>query len=109
MRKSIVFLGNSEKTMRSFSLDVQKDFALNFHMLERGLEPLDWKPMKSIGLGVREIRVKDRDGIYRAIYVLKVKDKIHILHVFQKKSQKTAKHDLDLAKARMKLIIMEGK
>jgi phage-related protein len=108
MAKSIVFLGSSEKTIRSFSLDVQKYFALNFRMLERGLEPLDWKPMKSIGLGVREIRVKDKDGIYRVIYVIKVKDKIHILHAFQKKSQKTAKHDLDLAKARMKLIIIEG-
>jgi predicted XRE-type DNA-binding protein len=32
--------------------------------VQRGLEPDDWKPMNSIGLGVREIRVRDRSGAY---------------------------------------------
>jgi phage-related protein len=33
------------------------------------MEPDDWKPMTSIGPGVREIRVRDGSGAYRVIYM----------------------------------------
>ena len=60
--------------------------------------------MKSIGPGVREIRVRDATGAFRVIYVAKVADAVYVLHAFQKKTQQTAKRDLDLAAARLKQI-----
>ncbi len=67
-------------------------------------EPSDWKPMSTIGVGVREIRIKDATGAYRVIYVIKLKDKIHVLHVLRKKTQQTAQKDIDLARTRYRAI-----
>jgi putative component of toxin-antitoxin plasmid stabilization module len=64
--------------------------------------PDDWKPMKTVGPGVREIRVKDDGGAYRVIYLATLADAAHVYHVFQKKTEKTSKKDLDTAKARYK-------
>jgi phage-related protein len=68
-----------------------------------GFEPSDWKPMSSIGSSIREIRIH-KDGEFRVIYVTKLHETVYVLHAFQKKTQKTAKKDIDLAKARLKFI-----
>ena len=58
--------------------------------------------MPAIGAGVREIRIGDATGAYRVIYIATLPDAIHVLHAFQKKTQKTAQRDLDLAARRLK-------
>lgn len=60
--------------------------------------------MKSIGPGVREIRVREASGAYRVIYPAALADAIHVLHAFQKKTQATPKKEMDLATARFKLL-----
>ena len=62
--------------------------------------PSDWKPMKTIGSGVAEIRIRGRIE-HRIIYVAKFDEAIYVLHAFQKKSQRTPKADIDLAKSRL--------
>lgn len=56
--------------------------------------------MRNIGPGVREIRIKDDSGQFRIIYVAKFKDAVHVLHAFQKKTQKTNQADIELARKR---------
>ena len=56
--------------------------------------------MPSIGPGVRELRAQDASGAFRVVYVVKVADKVHVLHAFQKKTQQTLQRDIDLAKRR---------
>ena len=68
--------------------------------VQNGFNPADWKPMSSIGKGVREIRVKDQTGAYRVIYVAKLEDTVYVLAAFQKKQQKTPKQEIDKAKRR---------
>lgn len=58
--------------------------------------------MKTVGPGVREIRVRDAVGAFRVIYVAALADVVYVLHAFQKKSQATAKRDIDLATARFR-------
>jgi phage-related protein len=65
--------------------------------VQEGLEPDDWKPMNGIGPGVSEIRIRERDGAFRVIYVAKLEDAIYVLHCFQKKTQKTSSDDIALA------------
>ena len=69
-------------------------------MVQVGREPSDWKPMPEVGAGACEIRVRDEGGAFRVIYVAKFADAIYVLHTFQKKAQKTAQADLDLAERR---------
>jgi len=67
------------------------------------MEPTDWKPMPSIGPGVREIRIM-HEGQFRLIYIAKLADTdtVYVLHAFQKKTQKTRKQDIDAAKQALK-------
>jgi phage-related protein len=60
--------------------------------------------MKSVGTGVKEIRIFEESGMFRVLYVANLKGKLHVLHAFQKKTEKTEKHDIQLAKARLKAI-----
>lgn len=71
--------------------------------VQQGLEPSDWKPMSAVGAGVREIRIHVL-GEWRVIYVAKFAEAIYMLHVFQKKTQKTRRDDIDLAQSRYRLI-----
>ena len=58
--------------------------------------------MPDVGAGAYEIRVKDEAGIARLMYVAKFGGKVHVLHVFTKKTQRTPKRDIDLAEKRYK-------
>ena len=69
-------------------------------MVQVGRDPDNWKPMSDIGSGVCEIRVRDPSGAFRVIFVAKFQDAVYVLHAFQKKSQKTAMGDIELAKQR---------
>ena len=60
--------------------------------------------MPSVGSGTYEIRVRDASGAYRAMYVAKFETTVFVLHAFQKKTQQTAKVDIELAKARYRII-----
>ncbi len=68
--------------------------------VQQGKEPDDWKPMPTVGAGVHEIRVWDESGTYRVLYVAKFEEAVYVLHVFEKRSQKTAKGDIHLAQDR---------
>lgn len=58
--------------------------------------------MPSIGKGVREIRIREAAGAFRVIYLAKLEDAVYVLHCFQKKTEKTAASDIDLARNRYK-------
>ena len=69
-------------------------------MVQVGRNPDDWKPMSTVGSGACEIRVRDEAGAFRVIYVAKFEDAVYVLHAFQKKTRKTSRADLELARER---------
>ena len=77
--------------------------------IEAGIEPDDWKPFDSVGAGVREIRMKDAQGIYRVMYVAKFEEAVYVLHCFQKKTETTSKHDKDIAETRYRSVLQARK
>ena len=70
---------------------------MQLHKVQHGLEPSDWKPMRMLAPGAAEIRIRDETGAFRVIYVAHMDDAVYVLHAFQKKTQRTANADLDLA------------
>jgi len=56
-----------------------------------GGEPTNFKRMPTVGAGAYEIRVRDKSGAFRAIYVAKFGPAVYVLHAFQKKSRQTAR------------------
>lgn len=65
--------------------------------------------LSTVGAGVREIRVKGTDGIYRAMYVAKFEESVFVLYRFQKKIQATSQPDVQLVRKRFGEIIQERK
>ncbi|MCA6223451.1 MAG: type II toxin-antitoxin system RelE/ParE family toxin [Phenylobacterium sp.] len=100
--KAVVFLGDSLSRLREFPESARATAGFQLHQLQRGLDPDDWKPMGTIGPGVREIRIREASGAFRVIYLAKLEDRVLVLHAFQKKTQKTAQKDIDLAAARLR-------
>ena len=105
--KDIVFVGQSLNNLKEFSLDARREAGYQLDKVQHGENPFDWKPMQTVGSGVREIRITDSDGAFRVIYVAKFEKVVYVLHAFQKKTQKTRKADLDIAKRAYKKVIEE--
>jgi len=77
--------------------------ALTLRMVEYGPN-LGMPHTEALGGGLFEIRAKGREGIGRAFYCALKGQRLVILHEFIKKSQKTPKRELRLARKRMKEI-----
>lgn len=100
--KRVTFHGDSLDRIRDFPQDARREAGHELYQVQNGRDPSDWRPMPTIGAGVREIRIRDAVGAYRVIYIASLADAVHVLHAFQKKTQKTAQRDLDLAEARLR-------
>jgi phage-related protein len=100
--KPVAFLGDSLERLRAFPDDARRDAGFQLDRVQRGLDPDDWKPMRGVGSGVREIRVRGRAGTFRVIYVATFAEAVFVLHAFQKKTQRTSARDLALAQARFR-------
>ena len=98
--KAVEFLGSSLDELRNFPLSARREAGYQIDKVQHGEKPDDWKPMKTIGSGVQEIRVQDEAGAFRVIYIAKLKDAVYVLHCFQKKTLKTSTQDIALASKR---------
>jgi phage-related protein len=98
--KPVMFWGTAKDDLSTFPDDAKFTAGFQIYRVQQGLAPMSWKPMNDIGPGTYEIRVSDESGAFRVVYVTKFSDAIHVLHAFQKETQKTSKSDIDLAKRR---------
>jgi phage-related protein len=105
--KSVEFRGNSLDDLRAFPIGARREAGHQLDQVQSGQEPDDWKPMNTVGQGVKEIRIRDAAGAFRVIYVAKFVDAVYVLHCFQKKTEKTSKTDVDLAAKRFRDLLKE--
>lgn len=105
--KPITFLGSSLKALRAFPDAARQDAGFQLDLLQRGHQPDDFKPMPAVGAGVEELRVWCEQGTFRVIYVARLADAVYVLHAFQKKTQTTAKADVDLAARRYRELLKD--
>ena len=99
--KRILWSGKTLDVVRGYDSAVRARIGFELHRVQLGLAPTDSKPMKNIGKGVREIRVRF-GGEYRIVYAFIEAGTVHVLHVFRKKSGKTRQTDIELVKQRLK-------
>lgn len=97
-------MGDSLGRIRAFPPGARQDAGFQIDKVQRGENPDEWKSMKTIGKGVREIRIKEASGDYRVIYLTNREDALYVLHAFQKKMQRTRKSDIDLARKRLEVV-----
>ena len=80
--KPVTFHGDSLDRLRAFPQDARRQAGHELHQVQKGLDPTDWKPMPTIGVGVREIRIRDVTGAYRVIYIATLPDAVHVFARF---------------------------
>jgi phage-related protein len=105
--KPVEFCGSALDDLRTFPLEARREAGYQLDQVQRGQAPDDWKPMSTIGRGVREIRIRDVSGAFRIMYVAKFADAVYVLHCFQKKTAKTNQADIDLAAKRYRDLLKE--
>ena len=103
MAKPLKFVGSSLDDLRDFPDEARRGAGFELRAVQNGLEPTDWKPMRAVGPGVREIRIHVL-GEWRVIYVAQWNDTVYVLHAFQKKSRKTSRQDIELVRQRYRQI-----
>jgi phage-related protein len=109
--KPVAWTGTSRRDLGAFPEDARRKAGQNLRLVQLGQEPEDWKPMDTVGKGVHEIRVTTRGGSatiqHRVFYVAKFEEAVYVLHAFEKKSQKTSKHDIEIGRTRYRQMLRE--
>lgn len=86
--------------------DRARDRALDaLAIVAEGGTPDIAKPLVGLGSGVWELAIKERGDAFRIVYVLQLGEDIWVVHAFQKKSKTgiaTPRHEIDLARERIK-------
>lgn len=104
--KLIIWIGSSHEDWRKFPDDVQYVMGYALHLAQCGEKAGNVKPLKGFkGASVLEITDNYDSDTYRAIYTVKFKDVVYVLHAFQKKSKKgiaTPKSHIELIEQRLK-------
>jgi len=107
-RKPLYWEGSSKKDFKEFPVGVQKDLGVALFLVQLGETPPSAKLWKGLGSGVYELVEDGTGGTYRAVYTVKIRDAVHVLHAFQKKSKSgigTPKPDVDLIEKRLKAVV----
>ena len=105
--KPIEFRGSAREDLRAFPQAARREAGFQLDRVQCGREPENWKPMSTIGAGVREIRITDAAGAFRVMYVAKFSSALYVLHCFQKKTQRTRELDIELAVRRYRELLRE--
>ena len=100
--KPLRFLGDSHDVLATFPEDARRSAGFALYMVQIGRDPDDWKPMTTIGPGVREIRVRDEAGAFRLIYIAKFLEAVYVL-------QQTSAKDIELSRKRLKELVEDRK
>ena len=98
--KPLTWVGSSLDELRAFPDDARREAGFQLSRVQQGLLPTDWKPMKTVGPGVVEIRVHTRLE-HRVFYVAKFEEAVYVLHAFEKRTEKTPQSDIALAQRRL--------
>lgn len=103
--KKLAWVGSTRADLQALPEEVQDEIGYALYQAQSGLFPDSAKPLKGFKDVIEIISDFDKNT-YRAVYAIKLGDKIYVLHVFQKKSKtgiKTPPKDIALIKSRLQL------
>jgi phage-related protein len=105
--KPLEWIGSSHRDLMGLPTDVRRFFGYALSLAQAGDQHDSAKVLQGFGsAGVLEVVEDDVGGAYRAVYTVKFKEAVFVLHCFQKKSKRgiaAPKGDLDIIRARLKV------
>ncbi len=103
----VIWHPKAKAEIRSFPKEVKDKLGYLIFRVQLGevlTMPLS-RGMGQVANGVRELRVKGKDGIYRSFYMRMDGDKIIVFHAFKKKTQKTSSKDINQGTKNLKEVM----
>jgi phage-related protein len=104
--RPLIWMGSSKKDLLALPVGIRKFFGHALHFAQLGEQHEAAKVLKGFGsAGVLEVLEDDADGTYRAVYTVRFREAVFVLHCFQKKSKSgiaTPKKDLEIIALRLK-------
>jgi phage-related protein len=104
--KPLAWLGSARRDLRAFPAVARRRSGFQLRRVQLGLDPEDWKPMTTVGPGVREIRIQT-EFEHRVFYVATFAEAVYVVHAFEKRTRKTPPHEVKLARDRYRALINE--
>ncbi len=104
--KPVEWVGSSKEDLKSFPGLVQDQVGFAVYQAQTGLKHRDAKPLRGLGPRILEVLSRHDGDTYRAVYTVRFKEAVYVLHAFQKKAKRgieTPKQDIDLIKSRLKV------
>src|SRR5450432_3913380 len=105
--RPIRWVGSSLRDLRSFPPQVRADIGQALYTTQRGFKDPAAKPVKGFeGAAVMEIVAPFDGDTWRAVYTVRLRSFVHVLHTFQKKSKSgiaTPKREIDLIRQRLEM------
>jgi len=105
--KALYFVGSSREDVKAFPEEVRQDIGYALFEAQRGQKPAAAKPLQGFGgVGVLELIERHDGDAYRAVYTVKFRRAVYVLHCFQKKAKhgiKTPQQDIELIKQRLRV------
>jgi len=102
--KPLTWVGSSLEAVRQFPAEARRAAGYELRRVQQGLMPSDWKPMRTVGPGVMEIRL--HTGLeHRVFYVARFEEAVYVLHAFEKRTRKTVQADIELAQKRLSAVL----
>ena len=103
MAWSVEILDEALPELAEQSVDIRAKFERIVGLIEAfGLERVQEPYIKHLEGNLWEMRMKDREGIARVIYVTAHERRVVVVRVFRKKAQKTPRRELRLVQNRAK-------
>ena len=103
--KALYWIGGSRSDLRRFPQPVRHMMGYGLYLAQTGGKHPDAKPLRGMGgAGVLELVEDHRGDSYRAVYTVRFRDVVYVLHAFQKKSKRaiaTPKRDIEVIKRRL--------
>ena len=105
--KRLHWVSSSKKDVLGFPDQVRHDVGYMLWLAQLGDKGINAVPMVGFGgASVLEVVVDDHGNTYRAVYTVRFRQAVYVLHAFQKKSKRgiaTPQPDIDLIRSRLKV------
>ena len=101
-----MWMGNALGVLKVFPSAVHEEVGHALYMAQRGEKNISAKPLKGVGPGVLETVSDHRGGTFRAVYTVRLGDRVYVLHALQRKSKRgiaTPQAEVDVIRRRLKV------
>ncbi len=105
MDKEIRWVGSAYGELLNFPYEARRQAGFQLRKVQAGLEPDDWRPFRQVGEGTCEIRIREANGAFRIMYVVKFHEAVYVLHCFQKKTRTTSLQDKHITETRYRAVV----